>query len=681
MLRYSASENCNGDLRARDGQIELTVLFAVLCNARRRGLGVRREGLFMKRRLFAFICALAISLCGLGGFAAAYAAEDTGAGMKFTVMLSQDHMYDSVGRTLEEKFPGAEFEFITTRTGADTILMQAHSDDLPDIIVGMPSGTRYDTDDLNQYLYDFNGTDIPGLFYKAYLDNYKSKDGSIRWLPGCAALEGVMANLDLFEQYGVDVPADYASFAAACEKFAQYGIRGFGTDWKYDYSDTYALQGWNIAALQTVDGLKWRSAMVTGGDMRLNDELGLKMFTHMQEVLRDTGVNIDDMKRGYTINYNELMEGKVAMTRWDSSLHSVKGEGMLNNVVLLPYFGENENESWYFSSPAYCVALNGKLSGDAREEAALEIVRTLFTQDVIERIAANNGGAITYVKGAHLELADEVKNIQPYVDTNHIYMIIDSGNIYSASQLAIHSMVEDGTSPEDALAMFNRELTRVMDVQPVIAHIDNSYSWQPAEHGSPAYSAIANTLRSINGVDMLLVTADAFATSVYAGDYTEAQLSDLLMSGGTYCHECKQATGKYIRELTRQLVEGVGATDDPVSFSTLPVSSGFEMQISQDADGRFHLDGLTVNGAPLEDDKTYYFGHIDLHATANLSRAYKALDGDLERQLEYAEDEWTDELDKAFDVYKCNKDKIVDQWLSYFKDGGTLKAPSDYMSR
>lgn len=302
MLRYSASENCNGDLRARDGQIELTVLFAVLCNARRRGLGVRREGLFMKRRLIAFICALAISLCGLGGFAAAYAADGTGAGMKFTVMLSQDHMYDSVGRTLEEKFPGAEFEFITTRTGADTILMQAHSDDLPDIIVGMPSGTRYDTDDLNQYLYDFNGTDIPGLFYKAYLDNYKSKDGSIRWLPGCAALEGVMANLDLFEQYGVDVPADYASFAAACEKFAQYGIRGFGTDWKYDYSDTYALQGWNIAALQTVDGLKWRSAMVTGCDMQLNDELGLKMFTHMQEVLRDTGVNIDDMKRGYTIS-------------------------------------------------------------------------------------------------------------------------------------------------------------------------------------------------------------------------------------------------------------------------------------------------------------------------------------------------------------------------------------------
>ena len=39
-------------------------------------------------------------------------------------------------------------------------------------------------------------------------------------------------------------------------------------------------------------------------------------------------------------------------------------------------------------------------------------------------------------------------------------MIIDSGNIYSASQLAIHSMVEDGTSPEDALAMFNRELMR-----------------------------------------------------------------------------------------------------------------------------------------------------------------------------------------------------------------------------
>ena len=122
--------------------------------------------------------------------------------------------------------PGAEFEFITTRTGADTILMQAHSDDLPDIIVGMPSGTRYDTDDLNQYLYDFNGTDIPGLFYKAYQDQLQvQRAAAIRWLPGCAALEGVMANLDLFEQNtGVAVPADYASSAAACEKFAQYGI-------------------------------------------------------------------------------------------------------------------------------------------------------------------------------------------------------------------------------------------------------------------------------------------------------------------------------------------------------------------------------------------------------------------------------------------------------------------------
>lgn len=638
----------------------------------------------MKGRMTALACAVAMLASCIGGNLHTAKATQHYEGMSFTAMLAQDHMYDSVGRALEEKFPGINFEFMTARTGADTMLIQAACDDLPDIIVGSSGGMRYESGSLNPYLYDFNGTDIPGLFYKSYLDNYRMEDGSIHWLPGCAVLEGVLANLDLFEQYGVDVPTDYASFADACAKFNANGIRGYDTDWKYDYTDTYLLQGWNIAELQGVDGLRWRASMMAGENAPLDDKLGLNMFEHIQRVIRDTYVTADDLSRGYTINYGEWKSGKLAMMRYDTSFDSIKADCGFDNLILLPYFGETEKDNWYFSSPAYCVTLNAELAGDLREDAALDIIRTLFTQNVISDMAANAGGAIAYVKNANIELADGLENIQPYAKSNHIYMMMDSGNIYSASKLAVQSMISDGASPADALAMFNEEIMSAPDEQPIIAHIDNAYSWQPtyygseSYYGSEAYSAIANTLRGINELDMLLVTADTFATSIYAGGYTEARLTDLLMSGGTYCYSCQNATGAYIRELTRELVEGMGKTDDPISFGTLPVSSGFEMQVSRGDDGGFHLNGITVNGKQLDDNETYSFGHIDLHADENIRAAYGDAAGE---QLIVNEDEWMSDMDNLPDVYMHHKDKIVDQWISYFKNGGTLESPSAYMLR
>lgn len=41
----------------------------------------------------------------------------------------------------------------------------------------------------------------------------------------------------------------------------------------------------------------------------------------------------------------------------------------MNNLILLPYFGETDNDNWYFSTPGYSIAMNGKLKGAGKKKS------------------------------------------------------------------------------------------------------------------------------------------------------------------------------------------------------------------------------------------------------------------------------------------------------------------------
>ena len=89
-------------------------------------------------------------------------------------------------------------------------------------------------------------------------------------------------------------------------------------------------------------------------------------------------------------------------------------------------------------------------------------------------------------------------------------------------------------------------------------------------------------------VDMLIAPAAMNAGDIYKGSYTAAQLQALLMGGGVKFYT-KDATGAEIKDVVRCLVEGCGRDDDPISWDTLPASSGFTMKISRDDKGNMHL--------------------------------------------------------------------------------------------
>ncbi len=51
-----------------------------------------------------------------------------------------------------------------------------------------------------------------------------------------------------FEEYGIPLPTDYASLAAACKAFDEAGIRGFTADYLYDYTCMETLQAFRRRA-------------------------------------------------------------------------------------------------------------------------------------------------------------------------------------------------------------------------------------------------------------------------------------------------------------------------------------------------------------------------------------------------------------------------------------------------
>lgn len=118
------------------------------------------------------------------------------------------------------------------------------------------------------------------------------------------------------------------------------------------------------------------------------------------------------------------MSGKIAMIRQSTNIAEYQDEGM-NNLILLPYFGETDNDNWYFSTPGYSIAMNGKLKGAGeKEELALDIVRYMFGSDVMNAMADRIQSVVVYNKDVNVDVQDIFSNLIPYIEINHMYIIM-----------------------------------------------------------------------------------------------------------------------------------------------------------------------------------------------------------------------------------------------------------------
>ena len=568
-----------------------------------------------------------------------------------------NQMLDTYSQYLCEQFPEVEFEFVLATNSTDYYRFRQDHDDMPDILTVRRFALK-DAVLLKDYLYDLSNTELTNTYYGSYLDSYTYDDGSINWLPTCAEVDGFIINKTMFDEYNVPIPTDYASFIAACEAFEAVGIQPYVTDFASDYCCMEVLQGISISNLQSMEGRKWRQQYESSATNELSEEVWLPVFENFFDFKEKVGLGVEDATYQNITPKEMFSEGKAAMFRGTGAdVITFPGRGQ-DEVLLIPYFGQTEQDNWYLTYPTFQIAASKKGMDDPdREKLILDIMAAMVNQEGQDHISYGKN-MVPYKKDVTLELMPELDNLKPYVEQNKLYIRLASNEMFRVSKDVVQMILNDEVStPKEALDAFNTELALGESGSEIVAHIDTAYSndFTP-EHGNQAASSIANTMRVLSGVDLVFMQACYAASDIYSGDYAQKDVGYLGKNDGGW-PGLLELTGDQVYELVEKTLALTGNRGAVCNDSTLYVSSGFEMDITK-TDSGYTLNVLTVEGKELDRSATYSFliyGERDWYMSAIMEQmGITEVDSTGPKAEEYL------------------SQRLVEQ-------GGQLEAPTDYI--
>ena len=525
---------------------------------------------------------------------------------KVVVACWGNQMLDSYTQYLCDLFPEVEFEFVLATNSTDYYRFRADHDDMPDILTVRRFALK-DAVLLKDFLYDLSNTELAGTYYGSYLDSYTYDDGTVNWLPTCAEVDSFIINKTLFDEYNVPIPTDYESFIVACQAFEAVGIRGYVSDFASDFTCMEVLQGVSIPVLQSIEGRKWRQQYESGATNQLSEEVWLPVFENFFDFKEKIGLGAEDAAYPNRTPKDMFSEGEAAMYRGTGAdVITFPGRGQ-DEVLLMPYFGQTEQDNWYLTYPTFQIAASNKGMDDPeREKLILDIMSAMVNQQGQDHISYGKN-MVPYKKDVTLELMPEMDNLKPYIEENKLYIRLASNEMFRISKAVVQMILNDEvTTPQEALAAFNKELPGEEPGTEIVAHIDTYYSndFTP-EHGNQAASAVANTIRKLSGYDMVFMQACYVASDIYAGDYSQKDLAYIAMNDGGW-PGLMELTGDQIYTLVETTLSMTGNRGAVCNDSTLYVSSGFEMDITK-TDSGYTLNALTMSGKELDRSATYSF--------------------------------------------------------------------------
>ena len=560
------------------------------------------------RRLFSVLMALvmAVSLLTGCGTKTAENVEKQEDAQTIQVYLWTNNLYETYAPYIQSQLPDVNIEFIVGNNDLDFYKFLQENGGLPDIITCCRF-SLHDAAPLKDSLMNLALTNEAGAVYNTYLNSFKNEDGSVNWLPVCADAHGFVVNRSLFEQYGIPLPTDYASFAAACQAFEKVGIRGFTADYTYDYTCMETLQGLSAAELTTTEGRKWRTAYsdpASTARVGLDDTVWPGAFERMAQFIQDTHLTADDLENTYDDVTGMFRNGEAAMYFGSSAGVKVfQDEGI--DTTFLPFFSQN-GEKWIMTTPYFQIALNRDLEQDtARREKAMKVLNVMLSEEAQSRIVADGQDLLSYSQNVPLSLTEYMKDVRDVVEENHMYIRIASNDFFAVYKDVVSKMIAGEYTAQQAYRAFNARLLAEetpADEEIVLTSGKSCSNVFHANGGSASFSVMANTLRGVYGTDVLLATANSFTGSVLRADYNKKMAASMIMPNGLMSRQ-RTMTGAELKEVVRAFVEGCEGGFVPFNRGSLPVVSGIAVEVKE-ASGSYTLTGITRNGQPLRDDDT-----------------------------------------------------------------------------
>ena len=560
------------------------------------------------RRLVSVLAALvmAVSLlagCGTKTAEQVQAQEDA---QTIQVYLWSTSLYETYAPYVQSQLPDVNIEFIVGNNDLDFYKFLQENGGLPDIITCCRF-SLHDAAPLKDSLMNLAMTNEAGAVYNTYLNSFKNEDGSVNWLPVCADAHGFVVNRSLFEQYGIPLPTDSESFAAACQAFEKVGIRGFTADYAYDYTCMETLQGLSAAELTTTAGRKWRTAYSDPANtarVGLDDTVWPGAFERMARFIQDTHLTAEDLEHTYDDVMNLFRNGEVAMYFGSSAgVKMFQDEGI--DTIFLPFFSQN-GEKWLMTTPYFQIALNRDLEQDtARREKAMKVLNVMLSEEAQNRIVADGQDVLSYSQNVPLRLTEYLKDARDVVEENHMYIRIASNDFFATSKDVVSKMIAGEYTAKQAYQAFNARLLAEDAPADDAVVLTSGKSTSNVFHkngGNASFSVMANTLRGVYGTDVLIAAANSFTGSVLKADYTPKMAASMIMPNGLLAYQ-RAMTGAELKETVRAFVEGCEGGFVPFNRGSLPVVSGIAVEVKE-ANGSYTLTGITRNGQPLRDDDT-----------------------------------------------------------------------------
>ena len=560
------------------------------------------------RRLLSAFAALVIGLSVLTGCGTKTAenVEKQEDAQTIQVYLWTNNLYETYAPYIQSQLPDVNIEFIVGNNDLDFYKFLQENGGLPDIITCCRF-SLHDAAPLKDSLMNLALTNEAGAVYNTYLNSFKNEDGSVNWLPVCADAHGFVVNRSLFEQYGIPLPTDYASFAAACQAFEKVGIRGFTADYTYDYTCMETLQGLSAAELTTTEGRKWRTAYsdpASTARVGLDDTVWPGVFERMAQFIQDTHLTADDLALNYDDVTGMFRNGEAAMYFGSSAgVKMFQDEGI--DTIFMPFFSQN-GEKWIMTTPYFQIALNRDLEQDtARREKAMKVLNVMLSEEAQSRIVADGQDLLSYSQNVPLRLTEYMKDVRDVVEENHMYIRIASNDFFAISKDVVSKMIAGEYTAKQAYRAFNAQLLaeeEPADDEPVLTSGQSYSNVFHANGGNAAFSVMANTLRGVYGTDVLLATANSFTGSVLKADYTQKMADSMIMPNSLMSRQ-RTMTGAELKETVRAFVEGCEGGFVPFNRGSLPIVSGIAVEVKEN-NGSYTLTGITRNGQPLRDDDT-----------------------------------------------------------------------------
>ena len=560
------------------------------------------------RRLVSVLAALvmAVSLLAGCGIKTAEQVQEQEDAQTIQVYLWSTSLYETYAPYVQSQLPDVNIEFIVGNNDLDFYKFLQENGGLPDIITCCRF-SLHDAAPLKDSLMNLAMTNEAGAVYNTYLNSFKNEDGSVNWLPVCADAHGFVVNRSLFEQYDIPLPTDYASFVAACQAFEKVGIRGFTSDYTYDYTCMETLQGLSAAELTTTAGRKWRTTYsdpASTARVGLDDTVWPGAFERMEQFIQDTHLTADDLALNYDDVTGMFRNGEVAMYFGSSAgVKMFQDEGI--DTIFLPFFSQN-GEKWLMTTPYFQIALNRDLEQDtARREKAMKVLNVMLSEEAQNRIVADGQDVLSYSQNVPLRLTEYLKDARDVVEENHMYIRIASNDFFAVSKDVVSKMIAGEYTAKQAYRAFNAQLlAEDMPADDEIV-LTSGKSYSNVFHkngGNASFSVMANTLRGVYGTDVLIAAANSFTGSVLKADYTPKMAASMIMPNGLLAYQ-RAMTGAELKAAVRTFVEGCEGGFVPFNRGSLPVVSGIAVEVKE-ASGSYTLTGITRNGQPLRDDDT-----------------------------------------------------------------------------